>query len=177
MGTTEQRQTLDRGSVEDFARRYDEAWASRDPDRVASLCTEDVVWTDPALREPLHGRAGVCRFVSESFRMAPDFTVVTLDGPYVSPTRSRVLLPYRMSGTMTGPWVFQGVAPTGRRFEVEGIDSYEMRDGLIARYSTFWDTMGLSRQLGALPAEGSVADRALTRLQHVQARFQRRSAR
>jgi steroid delta-isomerase-like uncharacterized protein len=176
MATTDQQATLDREFVEDFAHRYDEAWASRDPERVASMCTEDVVWNDPGLNEPLHGREGVRRFVTESLRMCPDFAVETLDGPFISPTRPRVLLPYRMSGTMTGPWVFQDMAPTGRRFEVEGVDSWEMRDGLIARYSTFWDTLSVSRQLGALPPAGSGADRALTRLQHVQARFQRRSA-
>jgi steroid delta-isomerase-like uncharacterized protein len=176
MGTTEQRGTLDRGFVEDFAARYEAAWAAKDPELIAAACTEDVIWTDPALKEPLHGRDGVRRFVIESFRMCPDFTVRTLDRPYISVTRPRVLWPYVMSGTATGPWVFFDMAPTGRRFEVEGVDSWEMRDGLIARYSTFWDGISMSRQLGVLPASGSLGDRAMTRLQHVQARFQRRSA-
>jgi steroid delta-isomerase-like uncharacterized protein len=176
MGTTEQRATLDREYVEDFAHRYAEAWASRDPERVASLCTEDIVWSDPGLPEPQRGRDGVREFVSASFRMAPDFHVEELDGPYISPTGPRVLLPYRMSGTMTGPWQFLDLAPTGRRFVVEGIDSWEMRDGLIHRYDTYWDTASMSRQIGVLPAQGSAADRVMGRLQHVQARFQRRSA-
>jgi hypothetical protein len=81
-----------------------------------------------------------------------------------------------MSGTATGPWPFLDMAPTGRSFEIEGVDSWEMRDGLIARYSTFFDSIDLSRQLGVLPPVGSAGDRAITRLQHVQARFQRRSA-
>lgn len=176
MGTTERQTTLEREFVEDFARRYDEAWASRDPERVASLCTEDVVWSDPALREPLHGREGVRRFVAESFRMAPDFSVDSTDAPFISPTGPRVLQSYRMQGTMTGPWVFLDMAPTGRRFQIEGIDSWEMRDGLIARYGTFWDTASMSRQLGVLPELGSGAERVFARVQHVQARFQRRSS-
>lgn len=177
MTTTGQRATLDREFVEDFARRYEEAWNSRDPERLASMCTEDVVWTDPILPEPLLGREGVIRFATESFRMCPDFKVVNLDGPSLSPAGPTVLLPYRMSGTMTGPWVFRDLAPTGRRFEVEGVDRWEMRDGLIAHYSTFWDTLAVARQIGVLPPEGSAADRAMTRVQHLQARFQRRSAR
>jgi steroid delta-isomerase-like uncharacterized protein len=177
MGTTEQQTSLDREFVEGFARRYAEAWGSRDPDRLAELCTEDVVWSDPALREPLHGRDGVRRFVSESFRMAPDFSVDAIDVPYVSPVEPKVLLPYRMQGTMTGPWEFLDLAPTGRPFQIEGIDSWEMRDGLIARYDTFWDTASMSRQLGVLPEQGSGAERAFARIQHVQARFQRRGAR
>ena len=174
MSTTAQQTALDRASVEDFANRYDEAWRSRDPDRLAKLCTEDVVWEDPALREPLHGRDGVRRFVTESFRMAPDFTVEATEPPYVSASEPKVLLPYRMQGTMTGPWEFLELAPTGRHFVIEGIDSWTMRDGLIARYDTFWDTASMSRQLGVLPETGSGADRVFTRLQHAQARFQRR---
>ena len=177
MGTTEQAAALERDAVEDFARRYGEAWASRDPELLAALCTEDVEWRDPALKEPLHGRGGVRRFATESFRMSPDFTVELTEPPYTASDRPRVLQPYRMSGTMTGPWEFLGLAATGRRFAVEGIDSWELRDGLLARYDTFWDTTTLSRQIGVLPKYGSGAERAMTRLQHVQARFQRRSAR
>jgi steroid delta-isomerase-like uncharacterized protein len=177
MGTTEQQTTLEREFVEDFARRYMEAWESRDPDRLAELCAEGVVWCDPALREPLHGRDGVRRFVRASFEMAPDFHVESTDAPYIASTGPRVLQPYRMAGTMTGPWEFLDMAPTGRAFAIEGIDSWEMRDGLIARYDTFWDTTGMSRQLGVLPEFGSGAERAMARLQHVQARFQRRFAR
>jgi steroid delta-isomerase-like uncharacterized protein len=177
MGTTEQHTTLDREFAEEFAKRYHEAWESRDPDRVAELCTEDVVWSDPGLKEPQRGHDGVREFIRESFRMAPDFHVDTLDGPYLSPTEPRILAPYRMQGTMTGPWKFLDLAPTGRRFVVEGIDSWLMRDGLIARYDTYWDTAGMTRQIGVLPPYGSGAERAMARLQHVQARFQRRSAR
>ena len=174
MRTTEQQATLDRELVEDFARRYSEAWDSRDPDRIAAGCTEDVVWNDPSIREPLHGRDGVRRFATEAFRMCPDFKVTVTDDPYISPTRPHVLIPYVMRGTATGPWAFLDMAPTGRRFEIAGIDSWEMRDGLIAVYNTFFDGLDMSRQLGVLPPQGSARDRAFTRLQHVQARFQRR---
>ena len=177
MGTTEQQTTLEPEFAVDFAHRFDEAWASRDPERVAALCTEDVVWYDPALRAPQRGRAGVREFIAESFRMAPDFRVETLGGPFLSPPEPRILVPYRMSGTMTGPWKFLDLAPTGRAFSVEGVDSWVIRDGLMARYDTYWDTTEMSRQLGVLPRQGSPADRAMSRLQHVQARFQRRSAR
>lgn len=176
MATTEQQATLEREFVEDFAGRYHDAWGSREPDRVAELCTEDVVWNDPAIPEALHGRDGVRRFVAATVRMCPDFEVETLGAPFTSPAEPRILQRYRMSGTVTGPWEFLDMAPTGRRFEIEGIDSWEMRDGLIAHYSTFYDSLEMSRQVGVLPEPGTAADRAFTRLQHVQARFQRRSA-
>ena len=177
MGTTEQQRTLDREFVDDFAEHHAEAWAARDPEWIAQGCTEDVVWFDPALREPLHGRDAVRRFATETFRMVPDFVVTPTDRPCISLTEPRVLLPYRMTGTMTGPWEFLDLAPTGRSFEVDGVDSWEMRDGLIARYRTFYDGLELSRQLGFLPPAGSRRDRAMAGVQRVQARFQRRSGR
>jgi hypothetical protein len=176
MGTTEQQGTLDREFVEEFARDCEEAWAARVPEQIARKFTEDVTFIDPALRGPLHGRDRVRRFATEIFRMVPDFVVITTDRPHISPTQPRVLLPYRMSGTMTGRWEFLEMAPTGRSFEIEGVDCWELRDGLIARYRTFYDALDMSRQLGVLPPAGSRRDRAMARLQRGQAWFQRRSA-
>lgn len=178
MATTDQQATLDREFVEDFLHRYEEAWADRDPERIAAAFTEDAVFDDPALGdETLHGRESVRRFAAAIFRMTPDFVVESVDRPSVSTTRPRVLVPYRMSGTVSGTWEFLNLAPTGRRFEVAGVDSWEMRDGLIARYRTFYDALDMSRQVGFMPPSGSRAETAITRLQHVQARFQRRFAR
>jgi steroid delta-isomerase-like uncharacterized protein len=175
MATTAQQATLDRQFVEDFARRYDEAWESGDGARVAELCAEDVVWVDPALPEALRGRDAVRGFVEATYRMVPDVRFEMPEPPYTAPSGSRVIVPYRMSGTMTGPWEYMDLAPTGRRFEVDGIDVWDMRDGVIAHYRTLYDSMDMSRQIGVLPEQGSGAERVLGRLQHVQARFQRRS--
>jgi hypothetical protein len=46
----------------------------------------------------------------------------------------------------------------------------------MCRYNTFYDSLDLTRQMGILPAAGSAADRLATRLQHLQAGFQRRRA-
>ena len=169
MGTTEQQSGLERGAVEELVQRFTEAWAARDPERVAACCTEDVVWLDPVAPEPLRGRADVVRFARATFAMSPDFEVVPTEPPYLSDGGARVLLPYRMRGTMTGPWELLDLAPTGRRYEISGIDSWEVRDGLIARYETFFDAMDSARQMGMMPEQGSAGERAFRR-------FQRRSA-
>ena len=46
----------------------------------------------------------------------------------------------------------------------------------MSHYRTYYDSLDMARQLGILPTVGSAGDRAMTRLQHVQARFQRRKA-
>jgi hypothetical protein len=47
----------------------------------------------------------------------------------------------------------------------------------MCRYRTYYDSLDMARQIGILPPAGSTAERAMARLQHLQARFQRRNAR
>ena len=167
---------VDFAFLEDWAARYLAAWLARDVEGVVAMCTEDVTWDDPALPETYHGHDGVRRFITATFRCFPDLHVDELEPPYRSTTRTKVLVPYRLTGTMRGPWEPTNIAPTGRRVSFEGIDEWEFRGERMCRYSTKYDALDVARQMGVVPPHGSGADRLLTRLQHLQARFQRRRA-
>lgn len=167
---------LDPAFIADWAPRYLEAWNAGDGDAVASMCSEDVSWDDPALPETAHGRDGVRRFVEQTLRAFPDFHVDETAPPLLSGTEPLALAPYRFSGTMKGPWEPLGMAPTGARVDVRGVDEYRFRDGLLCGYVTYYDSLDMARQLGVLPPQGSGVDRLMTRLQPLQARFQRRRA-
>jgi hypothetical protein len=54
-----------------------------------------------------------------------------------------------------------GFAPTGRRWEVDGADFQEYREGRIANLRVAVDMMTVSRQLGLMPAVGSRGERAM----------------
>ena len=56
---------------------------------------------------------------------------------------------FRLSGTHLGE--FFGIAPTGRRVEITGIDMLRLRDGKIVEFWYNEDTLGLFRQLGVTP--------------------------
>lgn len=168
---------LDPAFMADWAPRYLEAWNAGDADAIAAMCSEDVTWYDPALPETARGREGVRSFVVETFRAFPDFRVDEATPPLLSDTEPLALSPYRFTGTMTGPWEPLGMAPTGARVDVRGVDEYRFRDGLLCAYVTYYDSLDMARQLGVLPAAGSAAERLMTRLQPLQARFQRRRAR
>jgi steroid delta-isomerase-like uncharacterized protein len=170
------RPDLEREFVEDWARRYLGAWNAHDADAVASLCTEDVVWTDPSLAAPARGRAGVRAFVKATARTFPDFHVEESEPPLLSATAPRALSRYGMSGTMLGDWEASNFAPTGARISVAGVDEWTFRGELMCGYASYYDTVDLARQLGVLPAAGSAAERVMARVQHVQARMQRRHA-
>ncbi len=60
-----------------------------------------------------------------------------------------VCLAYTLTGTHQGE--FQGVAPTGRRIEVRGMQIGRFRDGQIVERWGSSDELGLMQQLGAAP--------------------------
>jgi steroid delta-isomerase-like uncharacterized protein len=163
----------DRAAIDAWSRRWFAAWDARDPDAIAGLCSPDVVWHDPALPGPAHGPDGVRDFTAATFRAFPDFTLEDLEPPYVSGWEPVALAPYEFRGTMTGPWEALRMAPTGRRMTVRGVDRWEFRDGLLARYETYYDSLDMARQLGFLPPVSSFRDRMLARLQNAQACAQR----
>ena len=175
-GTTKAGATLEPGFVEDWSRRYLEAWNSLDADGIAALCTEDVVWNDPGLPQPARGRDGVRQFVQVTGRAFAGFHVEELGRPYISAEEPLVLARYQMTGAMLGSWEYTNLAPTGRPFDVIGVDEWTFRDGLMSQYETYYDSVDMARQLGILPPVGSAMDRAMARLQHLRARFQRGSA-
>jgi len=175
-GKTKAGAQLDPAFAAEWGKRYLEAWNSLDADGVATMCTEDVVWNDPALPEPATGRDGVSGFVRATARAFPDFHVDELGPLEVSVPESRALSRYRMTGTMLGPWEYANLAATGRGIHVLGVDEWTFRGELMSHYRTYYDSLDMARQLGILPTVGSAGDRAMTRLQHVQARFQRRKA-
>jgi steroid delta-isomerase-like uncharacterized protein len=172
----ETRTGVDPDFLEDWRARYVAAWITHDVEAIVSACTEDVVWDDPALPGTYHGHEGVRKFITATFRCFPDLQVEELEQLYVSATRPKVLAPYRLTGTMRGPWEPTDIAPTGRRISFEGIDEWEFRGERMCRYNTKYDLLDVARQMGVLPPQGSGADRLMTRLQHLQAYFQRRRA-
>ena len=59
-----------------------------------------------------------------------------------------VMVSWTMTGTHDGDW--QGIAPTGRRASLVGVDVFKVADGLIVEERIHGDFLGLLRQLGAL---------------------------
>jgi steroid delta-isomerase-like uncharacterized protein len=151
--------------VREFGERWLAAWASRSPARIAALCSDDVLWEDPALAAPARGRAAVEQLLAETFRAFPDLTFELTDAPCLSADGERAAVAWLASATMTGPLEPPGLAPTGRRFRIEGVDLYDLRAGELARMRTRYDVLDLLRQLGLAPARGATSERLLLALQ------------
>ena len=147
--------------VSDFVGRWFDAWNTHEPDRVLELLTDDVEVRDDSWPTTMHGHAEVREFLEALWRAIPDMTFELLDSPYVIPGEPRAALHWRGSGTFTGRMDPPGFAPTGKRWEVDGVDFQEYRDGRICKLRVAFDVMTLSRQLGLMPATGSRGERAM----------------
>ena len=70
-----------------------------------------------------------------------------------------VFVQWRLTGRQTG--TIQGIEPTGKTIEVDGIDHFVMRDGKVVTNFVVFDQMQWARAIGMMPADGSQGDKAL----------------
>ena len=91
------------------------------------------------------------------FQAFPDFEMTVID---MVAYGDKAAVRWGATGTFTGPAKFEGLAPTGRKIAMEGLDLLTVKDGLITENYAYTNAAELARQLGAMPAAGSVAERA-----------------
>lgn len=159
--------------IGDFAARWLAAWNSHRVESVLELTTADIEYRDDSWPRPMHGHAEVREFLEALWRGMPDMTFELLSGPYVVPGQPKASFHWRGSGTHTGVLAPPGFAPTGRRWEIDGADFHEFRDGRVSRLRVAFDMMAVSRQLGLVPAAGSRAERLLALAQRSAVQAQR----
>jgi steroid delta-isomerase-like uncharacterized protein len=158
--------------IREFAQRWLEAWNSHEADRLLALMTDDIEYRDDSWHKTMRGHADVREFLDATWRATPDMTFELLAGPYVIPGEPRAAFHWRGWGTHTGLLDPPGFAPTGRRWELDGVDFHEYRDERVSKLRIAFDMMTASRQLGLLPEAGSRAERALAMAQRSASRVQ-----
>ncbi len=171
----------------DFLERWLTAWNTHDLDLLEALVTEDIVCEDPAMfGETAHGRHEFRAFIELFFRAFPDVQVESTGTLYLAHQGMGMALPWRLTGTFTGELAFWGkrygskpptLAPTGRAVDINGIDLYEFRDGLISRHTLIYDPVDFSQQIGLLPPLDRKLPAVMLLTQRLIASVQRRRAR
>ncbi len=144
-------------STAEVARTYLEAVGRRERDAQTRFYAPDA-------RNTIHGVIGPAgidefrAFFAELYDAFPDFSLQVTD---VTSEDDRAAVRWRATGTFSGPGNFQGLSPTGKAIEMEGVDMVWVRDGKIAHLEAYMDGMSLARQLGAMPAKDSPPDKAM----------------
>lgn len=124
--------------LEAFCARWEQGWNGHDGDAVAALCSEDLVYDEPALGKTAYGRDALRDFVAGMAATFPDYSF-TRTGLYGEVTRRAVLVAWRFTGTLAG---------TGQRVEFHGDDRLELgEDGLVHAYRCLYDHRFVIRQM------------------------------
>src|SRR4051812_47413449 len=157
-----------------FAEQWVAAWNSARADAVAALCSEAVTYVDPVRPAPLSGRDEVADFVGSLLDAFPGLQVSPHGEPHVSLDGTRVILPVRVTGTMTGSLKPPGFGATGGPVVIDAHHEWELRDSLVHEFRALYDVHEVARQIGAGPPPGSRMERLGVRLQRLMARGLRR---
>jgi steroid delta-isomerase-like uncharacterized protein len=101
---------------------------------------------------------GIREYFADLFAAIPDFL---LEVRSTVAEGDQVAVHWRATGTFDGDRKFQGLAPNGRRIELEGIDLLTAEDGKIVSNHAYTNGMEFARQVGALPAQDSTPEKAM----------------
>ena len=124
-----------------------QAWTARDPDGLAAGHAEDGTIESPIFGHR-EGRAAIRDSYRALFDMFPDWDFqaepLLIDG-------DRVAQPFTAAATHTG--TFMGLPGTNRRFKIQGVRVFTMRDGLIHHERRIYDFTSLLIQVGVLKSK------------------------
>lgn len=115
---------------------------------VDTMFAPDAVDHDPAPGQG-PGREGFRTFFHTLVAAFPD---ARLEPATLVADDDHVSLAYTLSGTHQGE--FQGVAPTGQRIEVRGMQIGRFANGQIVERWGSTDELGIMQQIGAVPVPG-----------------------
>ena len=128
---------------------------------------------EPGGGGPIHGlvelRVGdnYRQWFGNLFRAFPDWKFEILD---IVAEGDRAAVEWRATGTFSGDARFEGMEPNGASVDVQGCDIVTIRDGRMVDNQAYTSGTEIARQLGALPPQGSAAERAMTAVLNLKTR-------
>ena len=123
------------------------AWNARDPVALAALYADDALVHSPMFGE-VHGRAEIERSYREMFRGFADWN---FEGQDLIIDGTRAVQTFVATATHSSDLF--GVEATHRKFKVQGVLVFELRDGKIQSERRLYDFTSLLLQVGVLKAK------------------------
>ncbi|GAC49192.1 ester cyclase [Gordonia aichiensis] len=132
-----------------YPQRYLDSWGQRDISVALDVISPEIRWFDPSLPEPLVDTEGARLFYESTWQGFPDITFQPVGSPIVDLDRGLVAHEWRFTGTHTGEGFPPGVPPTGKSFDVPGMDVFRVdANGRAVEIHAYWDVLNLMTQLG-----------------------------
>jgi predicted ester cyclase len=138
----------------ELVRRGVECIAAQDLDGAREFWTDATVERFPD--RVCHGPDEIAAYFRDKFAAIEGFH---LEIKSVVGTGDDVFVQWLMTGRHVGPIL--GVAGTGRELAIDGMDHFVVRDGVVVSNFVVFDQLEFARQVGLLPRDASVVDRAL----------------
>jgi steroid delta-isomerase-like uncharacterized protein len=131
-----------------IARRIvDEGWTKHNPTILDSLFSNDALLHDPQNKTVEKGPQGAKSTLATYLKAFPDLKISIereiAEGDYV-------VQHLRAIGKNTGE--FNGMPPTGKDTNITGVMTSKIKDGKVIEAWSLFDSLGLLRQLGVVPA-------------------------
>ncbi len=130
-------------SIREAVHKELEALNRQDVEGVMAFYTDDVVFDDISLPEPMRGADAMREFMQGMYAAFPDLHVElrSLFGE-----EKIVAAEYDLIGTHKGE--LEGNPPTGKTFRVRALSVYEYDGRLFTRETFYWDSASMLGQLG-----------------------------
>jgi steroid delta-isomerase-like uncharacterized protein len=132
-------------------RVFDDAFNRGELGAMDEICLPTIVEHDAAMPEDTIGVEAAKQLIAGYRAAFPDL-VLTIE----EQVGEGDLVASRWTAHGTHEGELMGVAPTGKQATVSGITIDRFEDGRIAESWTNWDTLGLLKQLGAVPIASRV---------------------
>jgi steroid delta-isomerase-like uncharacterized protein len=152
------------------ARAYFEAVGARDVEAMMTFWVPGGIGHIHGVAE-LSAPEGYRQWFGALFAAFPDYRFETIS---IAADDERAAVRWRSTGSFNGAGAFEGMIPNGQRVEIEGCDVLEIRDEKIVDLNAYLNAAEMARQLGALPANGSVPEKAMLGALNLKTRLERR---
>ncbi|MFB6267257.1 MAG: ester cyclase [Halodesulfurarchaeum sp.] len=129
-------------NIEGYVTRAAEAFNEQDPDAFVSEFTQDGTFLDPLQEEEL-SREELREYFVAVYEAFPD---VRADIHRVAVEEGEFGVEWTMYGTHEGS--FEGLPPTGNRFEISGASVGSVSEDGITFWRDYWDSREFLDQLG-----------------------------
>jgi predicted ester cyclase len=161
-------ETETRSPVQTAHHIFETVLHQRDADALRPYWADDLVEELPT--GTYRGPDEMARYFAETFAALPDFHI---EPEEIIGEGDKVFVKWRMTGTFDGgQW--QGIEPTGDRVELLGIDCFTFREGKVVRNEVAFDQLSFARQIGMLPAQDSIGERAMRSAFNARTKLKRR---
>ena len=157
MATTKSNSKPKSASAKQVATAYFDAIRKRDLDGMVAVWkpgTTDYLYGFGDLKVPQDLRT----WFGAMFRAFPDFDMTVTD---MVAYGNKAAVRWQATGTFTGEEKFQGLSATGASVKIEGLDLLTIEDGQIVENRAYTDASEMARQLGAMPPQGSIGEKAM----------------